>query len=87
MLLWHVATDRNDNFWTVMYGLAPLEQSLVATRLGPAAVYNPKHPSGHWLLDLANPGHEEVARRLKVAPSTLYRHLPGGRSTIAISAG
>jgi len=23
---------------------------------------------------------EEVARRLKVAPSTLYRHLPGGRS-------
>lgn len=25
---------------------------------------------------------EEVARRLKVAPSTLYRHLPGGRSGI-----
>ena len=23
---------------------------------------------------------EEIARRLKVAPSTLYRHLPGGRS-------
>jgi DNA invertase Pin-like site-specific DNA recombinase len=22
----------------------------------------------------------EVARRLKIAPSTLYRHLPGGRS-------
>ena len=25
---------------------------------------------------------EEVARRLKVAPSTLYRHLPGGRSAL-----
>ena len=25
----------------------------------------------------------EVARRLKVAPSTLYRHLPGGRSALA----
>jgi len=25
---------------------------------------------------------EQVAKRLGVAPSTLYRHLPGGRSTI-----
>lgn len=25
---------------------------------------------------------EEVARRLKVSPSTLYRHLPGGRSAL-----
>lgn len=25
---------------------------------------------------------EEVARRLNVAPSTLYRHLPGGRSAV-----
>ena len=25
---------------------------------------------------------EEVAERLKVAPSTLYRHLPGGRSSV-----
>jgi DNA invertase Pin-like site-specific DNA recombinase len=25
---------------------------------------------------------EEVAKRLKVAPSTLYRHLPGGRSAV-----
>ncbi len=25
---------------------------------------------------------EEVARRLRVAPSTLYRHLPGGRSSL-----
>jgi DNA invertase Pin-like site-specific DNA recombinase len=25
---------------------------------------------------------EEVARRLKVAPSTLYRHMPGGRGSI-----
>jgi DNA-binding transcriptional ArsR family regulator len=26
---------------------------------------------------------EEIARWLKVAPSTLYRHLPGGRSALA----
>jgi DNA invertase Pin-like site-specific DNA recombinase len=25
---------------------------------------------------------EEVAKRLRVAPSTLYRHLPGGRGAI-----
>jgi DNA-binding MarR family transcriptional regulator len=25
---------------------------------------------------------KEVAKRLKVDPSTLYRHLPGGRSSI-----
>jgi DNA invertase Pin-like site-specific DNA recombinase len=25
---------------------------------------------------------EEVAARLKVAPSTLYRHIPGGRSSV-----
>ncbi|MBW8310051.1 MAG: recombinase family protein [Candidatus Paracaedibacteraceae bacterium] len=27
---------------------------------------------------------EEVAKRLSVAPSTLYRHLPGGRSCIGV---
>lgn len=27
---------------------------------------------------------EEVAHRLKVAPSTLYRHLPGGRGALAV---
>ncbi len=26
---------------------------------------------------------EEVAARLKVSPSTLYRHLPGGRGAVA----
>ena len=26
---------------------------------------------------------EEIARRLKVAPSTLYRHLPGGRGALS----
>ena len=30
---------------------------------------------------------EEVARRLKVAPSTLYRHLPGGRSAVKEPTG
>ncbi|MBW8309382.1 MAG: Hin recombinase, partial [Candidatus Paracaedibacteraceae bacterium] len=27
---------------------------------------------------------EEVAKRLSVAPSTLYRHLPGGRSSLEV---
>lgn len=26
---------------------------------------------------------EQVAARLKVSPSTLYRHLPGGRGAVA----
>jgi DNA invertase Pin-like site-specific DNA recombinase len=30
---------------------------------------------------------EEIARRLKVAPSTLYRALPGGRSGLVEAAG
>ena len=30
---------------------------------------------------------EEVAARLKVAPSTLYRHLPGGRSAVQNATG
>jgi DNA invertase Pin-like site-specific DNA recombinase len=29
---------------------------------------------------------EEVARRLGVAPATLYRHIPGGRSAIAVAS-
>ena len=29
---------------------------------------------------------EEVARRLGVGPATLYRHLPGGRSSLAEGA-
>jgi DNA invertase Pin-like site-specific DNA recombinase len=34
------------------------------------------------LLKDANITVEDVAKRLSVAPSTLYRHLPGGRSSI-----
>jgi DNA invertase Pin-like site-specific DNA recombinase len=30
---------------------------------------------------------EEVARRLGVGPSTLYRHLPGGRGSLAETGG
>jgi len=30
---------------------------------------------------------EEVAARLKVSPSTLYRHLPGGRSAVVETTG
>ena len=56
--------DRAENYWTVLYSLSPLEQSCAVSRLGPAAVFNPKHASHHWFLDLGNPGQEEVARKL-----------------------
>jgi DNA invertase Pin-like site-specific DNA recombinase len=38
------------------------------------------------LLKDANITVEDVAKRLSVAPSTLYRHLPGGRSMIQESS-
>ena len=41
-----------------------IEQSNLLQRLGPARLFNPAHPSCHWVLDLAHPGHEEVARKL-----------------------
>jgi hypothetical protein len=47
--------------------LTGLEQSLLANRLGPAAVFNPKRPTGHWVLDAATPGGMEVGRRLVAA--------------------
>lgn len=41
-----------------------LEQSNLLQRLGPWRLYTPGHASCHWVLDLSNPGHEEVARKL-----------------------
>jgi hypothetical protein len=37
---------------------------VLAYRLGPSHVFNPKHPAQHWVLDLTNPAHEEVARKV-----------------------
>jgi hypothetical protein len=44
--------------------LGGVEQSLLASRLGPAALFNARRPTGHWLLDTSHPGHMEVARKL-----------------------
>jgi hypothetical protein len=44
--------------------LKGIEQSNLLQRLGPARLFNPAHPSCHWVLDLAHPGHEEVAKKL-----------------------
>jgi hypothetical protein len=41
-----------------------IEQSNLLQRLGPARLFNPAHASCHWVLDLAHPAHEEVAKKL-----------------------
>jgi hypothetical protein len=41
-----------------------LEQSNLLQRLGPWRLFSAAHPSCHWVLDLSNPGHEEVAKKL-----------------------
>lgn len=64
VLCWPVTLDRADNYWTVLYCLQCLEQSNLLQRLGPWRLYTPGHASCHWVLDLSNPGHEEVARKL-----------------------
>ncbi len=40
--------------------LRPLEQGLLMWRLGPHHVFDRTHPSGHYILDLSNPAHEQV---------------------------
>ncbi len=52
-----------------------LLQANVAHRLGPANIFNAKHCSIHWVLDLVNPHHEEVAKKL-VAMATASGELP-----------
>ncbi|KAL6748153.1 hypothetical protein V8C86DRAFT_2885468 [Haematococcus lacustris] len=52
------------NLWTLLYGLRSFEQGLLMWRLGPSTVFDRLHPSGHYILDLANPSHEQVARKL-----------------------
>lgn len=39
-------------------------QAVVVWRLGPANVFDRAHPSGHYVLDVSNPAHESVAKRL-----------------------
>ncbi|GLI68625.1 hypothetical protein VaNZ11_013103, partial [Volvox africanus] len=55
--------DRS-NIWNIMYGMEPMEQALAMWRLGPANLFDKAHPTGHYVLDLNNPHHESVARKL-----------------------
>ena len=64
MILCYSNIVDKENLWRVLYALRGLEQAMAAVRLGPTTVFDPKHPSIHWLLDLSHPSHEEVARKL-----------------------
>ncbi|KIY91556.1 hypothetical protein MNEG_16408 [Monoraphidium neglectum] len=75
VVLFPLTVDRGDAYWTVAYALSGIEQSLLASRIGPAALFNPKRPSGHYLLDTAHPGHMEIARKL-VAAAVASGELP-----------
>eukprot|EP00879_Flechtneria_rotunda_P023400 GHRR01024752.1.p1 GENE.GHRR01024752.1~~GHRR01024752.1.p1 ORF type:complete len:705 (+),score=359.40 GHRR01024752.1:417-2531(+) len=75
VVCWPVTLDRADNYWTVLYALQGMEQSNLLQRLGPWRLYNPQHASCHWVLDLSNPGHEEVAKKL-VAQAVAGGELP-----------
>lgn len=49
----------------------------------PPALANADLTAAKALLRDSNITVEEVARRVNVSPSTLYRHLPGGRSSLS----
>lgn len=53
-----------DEFWTVIYSLSPVEQSILLFRLGPVTCFNPEHLSMHWMLDVSNSMHEDIAKKL-----------------------
>ena len=52
----------------------------------PAALDESKIRAAKAMLGSGNMSAIEVAEQLGCAPSTLYRHLPGGRSAVAESA-
>ncbi|KAK9817199.1 hypothetical protein WJX72_010972 [[Myrmecia] bisecta] len=53
-----------DELWVALYSLKGLEQSLAMSRLGLKATFNPKRCSLHFQLDVSNPEHLEVAKKL-----------------------
>ncbi len=67
MLLWPLVAERNTGFWRVLHELAPLEQGVLAVRLGHATLLRMGGPSGHWVLNTAQAGQMEVARKLVAA--------------------
>eukprot|EP00210_Caulerpa_lentillifera_P000859 g832.t1 len=56
-----------ENFWTVLYLLSPVEQSILLFRLSPVTCFNPNHLSLHWILDISNSIHEDIAKKLTKA--------------------
>eukprot|EP00892_Ulva_mutabilis_P004358 jgi/Ulvmu1/2294/UM013_0141.1 len=56
-------TDPED-WHTVLAGFAPQQAERVQERLGVVDVFNPKNPSGRYVLQLANQVHAMVATRL-----------------------
>jgi hypothetical protein len=40
--------------------LRAMEQGLLMWRLGPLTLFDKAHPTGHYILDLTNPSHEQV---------------------------
>ena len=58
-----------ENFWTVLYALQSLEQAIVISRLSPVTCFAPQHLSMHWILDVTNPSHADIAKKLVKAAS------------------
>ena len=53
-----------ENLWKVLNVLKPLEQAVVMIRLGPMNCTSMQHMTAHWILDVANPQHADIAKRL-----------------------
>ena len=64
--------------------LAELASARARGRMGgrPPALSEKDIAAAKAMLADPNLSVEQVARKLKVAPSTLYKHLPGGRSAV-----
>ncbi len=67
------------------YQLAGLEAARARGRTGgrPPALTEDDLTAAKAMLKVNGISVAEVAARLNVAPSTLYRHLPGGRGAVA----
>ncbi len=64
--------------------MAGLEAATVRGRTGgrPPAMNEADFTAANAILRANGISAAEVAERLKVSPSTLYRHLPGGRGAV-----
>ena len=53
-----------ENLWKVLNTLKPLEQAVMMMRLGPMNCTSMQHKTAHWILDVTNPQHGDIAKRL-----------------------